>query len=54
MAPIPLVLMVFAFVCFVIATFPPPQNPNWNRLVSAGLAFWALTLILGYTGVLGR
>jgi hypothetical protein len=53
MAPIPLVLMVFAFVCFVLATFPPAA-PHWNRLVSAGLAFWSLVVVLGYTGVMGK
>jgi hypothetical protein len=53
MAPIPLILMVFAFVCFVLATFPP-ASPHWNRLVSAGLAFWSLVIVLGYTGVLGK
>jgi hypothetical protein len=34
-----LILQVFAFVLFVVATFPP-ANPYWNRLVSAGLACW--------------
>lgn len=53
MAPIPLILAVFAFVCFVLATFPP-ANPHWNRLVSAGLAFWVLIQVLGYTGVMAR
>lgn len=33
-----LILLVFALVCFVISAFPPAQ-PNWNRLVSIGLAF---------------
>ena len=28
-----LVLLVFAFVCFALSTYPP-TNPNWNRLVS--------------------
>jgi hypothetical protein len=52
MAPIPLILMVFSFVCFVLACFPQTE-PYRPRLVPAGLAFWALTVILGFTGVLG-
>lgn len=39
-----LLLLVFAFVCFVLATFPPAQ-PHWNRLVSAGLAFLTASMI---------
>lgn len=39
-----LILYVFAFVCFVLATFPPTQV-QWNRLVSAGLAFWVAVYI---------
>lgn len=53
MAPIPLVLAVFAFVLFVVATWPS-ASPHWNRLVSAGLAFWVFVQILGYSGVMGR
>jgi hypothetical protein len=36
---LPLILKVFAFVCFFLATLPiaAPQQP---RLVAAGLAFW--------------
>lgn len=33
-----LILLVFAFVCFALATWGPAQ-PSWNRLVSAGLTF---------------
>jgi hypothetical protein len=51
MAPIPLILAVFAFVCFVLASIPLAA-PYWNRLVSAGLAFWVLIQVLGYTGVM--
>jgi hypothetical protein len=45
------VLLVFAFVLFVIGAFfypSPPNTPLWGRFnpVSAGLAFWVLTLIL--------
>lgn len=53
MAPVPLILMVFAFVCFVLSAFPISE-PYRPRLVPAGLAFWALTIILGYAGVVGR
>jgi hypothetical protein len=46
-----LVLLVFAFVFFVIGTFYypyPPNTPLWGRFnpVAAGLAFWVLTLIV--------
>jgi hypothetical protein len=39
-----LVLLVFALVCFVLATwrFSPP---DWNRLVAAGLAFLVASMI---------
>jgi hypothetical protein len=37
-----LILYVFAFVCFAVATFSPPSRIN---LVAAGLAFWVATLI---------
>jgi hypothetical protein len=53
MAPIPLLLMVFSFVCFVLASWPAAA-PHWNRLIAAGLAFWSLVIVLGYTGVLGK
>jgi hypothetical protein len=42
-----LVLHVFAFVCFCLATWPPAA-PHWNRLVAAGLAFWVAVYI--FTG----
>lgn len=51
MAPIPMILAVFAFVLFVVATLPVAA-PYWNRLVSAGLAFWVAIQVLGYTGVM--
>jgi len=53
MAPVPLILMVFAFVCFVLAAIPL-ASPYAPRLVPAGLAFWALVVILGYSGVVAR
>ncbi len=40
------VLLVFAFVMFVLAALPyPPSEPYWNRLVAAGLACWVATYI---------
>lgn len=39
-----LLLLLFALVCFVLATFPPTQ-PHWNRLVSAGLAFLTASMV---------
>lgn len=37
-----LVLLIFAFVCFVIATFGLGGRFN---LIAAGLAFWVASLI---------
>jgi hypothetical protein len=48
------ILLAFAFVFFVIGAFwgyPGASNgPFWGRFdpVSAGLAFWVLTEILGH------
>lgn len=53
MAPIPMILMVFAFVCFVLAAFPASE-PYRPRLVPLGLAFWSLVIVLGYSGYLGK
>lgn len=39
-----LVLMVFAFVLFVLATFNVPRDPKVN-LVAAGLACWIATFL---------
>jgi hypothetical protein len=52
-AAVPMILMAFAFVCFALSVFPASE-PHRSRLVPAGLAFWALTVILGYSGVLGK
>jgi hypothetical protein len=43
-----LILLVFAFVFFVIAACVPwvPIDPYRLRLVALGLAFWVLTSIL--------
>lgn len=46
-----LILLVFAFVCFVIACFNAAQ-PHWNKLIAAGLAFLvAATLFGGLTAL---
>jgi hypothetical protein len=50
-----LILLVFAFVFFCIGAFlgpGPNPGPWWGRfnVVSAGLACWVLTELLGHTG----
>ncbi len=41
-----LVLMVFAFVCFVLSSLPyAPTAAYWNRLIGAGLACWVGSLL---------
>ncbi len=41
-----LVLLVFAFVCFVLAAWNAPEpEPNWRRLVAIGLAFLVASMI---------
>lgn len=37
--------LVFALVLFVVSAWPPAA-PNWNRLVSAGLAFLTASFLL--------
>jgi len=37
------ILLVFAFVCFLLATFPVPSKVN---LVALGLAAWVVTLLV--------
>lgn len=40
------VMLVFSFVCFVLAAVPyPPGTPYRENLIAAGLAFWVATLI---------
>lgn len=39
-----LVLLVIAFVCFVLATWGPAQ-PNYNRLIAGGLAALVASMI---------
>jgi len=41
-----LVLLVFAFVCFTIASFQAAQ-PWWNKLIAAGLAFLTAASLFG-------
>jgi len=41
-----LILMVFAFVCLLLAAFNIPTPPRIN-LGWLGLSFWCLALILG-------
>jgi hypothetical protein len=38
-------LLLFAFVCFIVAAWLPAQ-PQWNRLIAAGLAAFVLAGIL--------
>jgi hypothetical protein len=42
---ISIILLVFAFVLFVLAAFNVAST-RWN-LIAAGLAFWVLSLLLG-------
>jgi len=49
MPPIRLLLIVFAFVLFVLgaaAWWSAPDNPRRLSLISAGLAFWVATEFL--------
>jgi Na+/H+ antiporter NhaC len=47
MGTISLILLVFAFVCFVIAAFWNPPSPPRVLLGWFGLACWVLAEILG-------
>ena len=47
-----LILMVFAFVLFVLAGFNVPAGPRWN-LIGLGLACWVLAEILTRTPLMG-
>lgn len=41
------VLLVLAFVCFLLAAIRP-SSPDWNRLIAAGLAaFMAASVFVG-------
>jgi hypothetical protein len=46
MVSLHLVLLVFAFVCFVLSALPL-ASPYWNRLISVGLACWVGALLFG-------
>jgi len=39
------VLMIMAFICFLLATFGVGSRVN---LLAAGLAFWSLSLVLAF------
>ena len=41
---ITVVLLIFAFVLFVLAAIGVPSPPRFN-LIAAGLAFWVLSLL---------
>jgi hypothetical protein len=40
------ILLVFAFVLFVLAAIGIPNPPQRWNLVAAGLAFWVLSVLL--------
>jgi hypothetical protein len=40
-----LILLIFGFVCFVLAAFTVPVPPRVN-LIALGLAFWIFATIL--------
>lgn len=44
-AAAPLILLVFAFVLFVVAAFNVPSRVN---LIAAGLACWVLSTFVGH------
>jgi len=46
-----LILLVFSFVCFCLSVWNA-ASPNWNKLVSAGLAFLAAALVFGNAGMI--
>lgn len=48
------ILLVFAFVFFVLSSVYPPQQTIGARLVSVGLAAWVLSEIFLRSGLLGR
>ena len=49
MDKIGLILLIFSFVCFVIAAIGWVPT-HWNRVVAAGLAFLAAAMIFGSSG----
>jgi hypothetical protein len=46
MSIVTLILLVVAFVLFVLAAVGIPSPPRWN-FIAGGLAFWVLTVFLG-------
>ena len=46
MSVVTLILLVLAFVLFILAAVGVPSPPRFN-LMAAGLAFWVLSVILG-------
>ena len=38
------ILLIVAFICFLLAAFNVPANVNW---VALGLAAWVLEVLLG-------
>lgn len=46
MATVSLVLMILAFISFIVATAGFPQPPRIN-MVALGLALWVLASLLG-------
>lgn len=45
-----LVLLVFSFVCFVIAAIWGSGEPHRPKLIAAGLAFMAAAMVFGNVG----
>lgn len=50
MSIIVLILLVFAFVFFVVAALGVPSPPRFN-LIAAGLAFWVLSVLVTAVGL---
>jgi hypothetical protein len=46
-----LILLVFSFVCFCLGTWSGTSG-YWNKLIAAGLAFFAAALIFGNVGLI--
>jgi len=45
MAPLHLVCLIFALVCFVLSAWSGAA-PHWNKLISAGLAFLTASMLV--------
>ena len=46
---IPIILLCFALVCFVLSSFWTPNPPRLN-LIAAGLAFWVAAELIFHIG----